>query len=64
MDQNIPRSVDRKAWFVENGSKRGPFCAKIGTINIYLDHDTNGLRLDIMNPADKDGDYVNISLFE
>ena len=23
-----------------------------------------GLRLDIMNPADKDGDYVNISLFE
>ena len=56
--------MDRKAWFKESGSKGGPLCVKIGTINIYLDHDTNGLRLDIMNPADKDGDYVNISLFE
>ena len=44
--------------------KGGPLCVKSGTINIYLDHDTSGLRLDIMNPADKDGDYVNISLFE
>ena len=36
----------------------------IYTIYKYLDHDMGGLRLDIMNPADKDGDYVNISLFE
>ena len=47
-----------------SGSKTGLLCVENGTINISLDHDTSGLRLDIMNPADKDGDYVNISLFE